>query len=401
MTAVPDAEPLRSRIVAERVFGPRPRSDTDADSETAAASESADLAIWRAFATTVATYLLRVMPEVRREVAYWQSATEAIGDETLRATARRALAKRGNIEGAALFATLAPGANRSRTVRALVAYQSAYNYLDALSELPSSDPVANADQLHQALLTALHPDAAHVDYYMHNPQRRDGGYLTAMLDVCRRSLGSLPSFPALAPTVRLAAARIVDFQTLNLAEADGGHDALERWAFEAALAASHPPAWWETAAAAGSSLAVHALIAAAADPNLGIDEARAIDGAYWPWAGGLHSLLDSLVDREEDEAGGRTCLLDYYTSGAQAALRLGVLAREAVAATDSLPGRDRHRLILTAMCSYYLSAPENDTAEALMITESLTNVLGRPLIVAIALFRAKRYLHNSTHHLYR
>ena len=102
------------------------------------------------------------------------------------------------------------------------------------------------------------------------------------------------------------------------------------------------------------------------------------------------------MDRAEDEAGGRKCLLDYYTGDAQAALRLGVLAREAAAATEQLAQGDRHRVILTAMCSYYLSAPESRTGEARMIREVLRGILGRELSVAIAMFRAKRLLHAFT-----
>ena len=70
-----------------------------------------------------------------------------------------ALSKGGNIEGAALFATLVPAVHRRTALRALVAFQTAYNYLDALSERPSEDPSLNGEQLHRALLTALNPGA--------------------------------------------------------------------------------------------------------------------------------------------------------------------------------------------------------------------------------------------------
>ena len=181
-----------------------------------------------AFADTVLRYLLLVLPAVRGELAHWRTRAAEIPNRQLRETARRALCKRGNIEGAALFATLAPAPQRRRTVRAIVAFQSAYNYLDALGELPSADPQANGDQLHQALLTALHPGAAHPDYHAHNPDREDGGYLTEILDTCADAVAALPSFAALAPTARGAAARIVDFQALNLSESQGGHDALSK-----------------------------------------------------------------------------------------------------------------------------------------------------------------------------
>ena len=357
------------------------------------------LELARVFTDTVGRYLLVVLPQVRRELAHWRARAAAIPNPQLRQTAAEALGKRGNIEGAALFATLAPGAQRRRTMRALVAFQIAYNYLDALSELPSEDPLANGDQLHQALLVALYPGAPHADYYAHNPQRGDGEYLTGILDACRDALAGLPSYPALAPAARAAAARIVDFQTLNLSERQGGHDALERWAREATPAASGL-AWWETAAAAGSSLAVHALIAAAADPHLDPWEARKLDGAYFPWIGALHSLLDSLVDRVEDHEHARRSLLDYYQSPTDAAIQLARLATRARCATERLPSSHAHRVILTAMCSYYLSAPECDTAEAQTITRALTQALGIPLSVAILMFRSRRLLHTLAHGTY-
>ena len=252
--------------------------------------------------------------------------------------------------------------------------------------------MANGDQLHQALLTALHPHAPHPDYYAHNPDRGDGGYLTSILDACREALAGLPSFAAFAPTARSAAARIVDFQALNLSEEQGGHYALKEWARELAPTVNGL-AWWETAAATGSSLAVHVLIAAAADPRLDERDAREIDRAYYPWSCALHSLLDSLVDRREDAHKGQRCLLDYYHSPTDAAIQLASLARRARRAGEHLHSANAHRMILTAMCSYYLSAPECDTAEAHTIARALTRALGVPLDIAIAMFRAKRLLH--------
>jgi tetraprenyl-beta-curcumene synthase len=362
-------------VVHTRSAGPRPAAD--------------HLELAGVFTGTVVRYLCLVLPQVHSELARWHTRAAQIPSLCLRQTAAQALCKRGNIEGAALFATLAPAVHRRGVVRALVAFQAAYNYLDALSELPSEDPVGNGDQLHQALLSALHPDAPHLDYYAHNPDCEDGGYLTAILEVCRDALAGLPSFAALAPAARAAAARIVDFQALNLSEPQGGHDALARWATEETPAGSGL-SWWESAAAAGSSLAVHALIAAAADPDVDLGHARGLDGAYFPWIGALHSLLDSLVDRVEDRESDRRCLLDYYESPAGAAARLVALARRARDATERFPNAHAHRVIMTAMSSYYLSAPECDTAEGRAIAKRLTEVLGVPLKVAIPMFRARR-----------
>ena len=357
------------------------------------------LALPYAFTDTVLRYLLLVLPPATRELAHWRSRAAEIPNPNLRRHALEAIGKRGNIEGAALLATLAPACERRRTLRALVAYQTAYNYLDTLSELTSPDPEANARQLHEGLLTALLPDVVHSDYYAYNPDAGDGGFLAAVIDTCRRALAGLPSFDVAGPTAVLAAHRTLAFQTLNLSETNGGHGELERWATDATPPSSRLE-WFEVAAAAGSSLAVHALIAASAHPDLDAREVREIDRAYFPWVGGLHSLLDSLVDRGEDHRKGQRSLIGYYRSPTDAAIRLAALASRSRRAAEHLPDRHAHRVILTAMCSYYLSAPECRTAEGQTVGRAVSRSLGSPLDVALAMFRMRRLMHSLTDRAY-
>jgi tetraprenyl-beta-curcumene synthase len=348
----------------------------------------------RAFIDTVVTYQLRVLPLARVAMAHWQAKAQAIPAVGLREAADRALTKRGNIEGAVLFATLAPAADtRWATVRAIVAFQTAYNYADALSEVESDHPQANADQLHQALLCALHPEAEEVDYYEYYPgDDDDGGFLTDLVGVCRCAVASLPAWDAAAPLAREAAGRIADFQTLNLPDRYGAQAALSTWGSE--VSGGHPGLlWWEGAAAGGSSLAVHALVATAADRGTDGYLTRAVADSYFPWAGAVHSLLDSLVDREEDADLGQQSLLDYYADPWFAAWRLGALASASCDALEALPNASKHRVILTAMCSYYLSSPERYTREGSCITKRLTSAIGWSLPVATTMFRSKRLLH--------
>lgn len=363
------------------------------------AHDTQQILLVRTFVRTVTRSLLDILPQANAELAHWRGEAARIPDANLREADRESLAKRGNIEGAALFAVLAPANQRSRALQALVAFQAAYNYLDTLSELASQDPVSNGARLHQALIAAVSPGCPHVDYYAHNPDRHDGGFLVSVLDECREALADLPSFPALAMTLRAAAERIASFQSMNLSETQGEVEELRRWATEA-TPASCGLQWWEVAASAGSSLAVHALIASAADPDVDARSASAIEAAYFPWIGGLHSLLDSLVDRREDRMRGQRNLLDYYSSPAQAALSLGSLAKRARAASASLPRSHTHRVIATAMCSYYLTAPECDTGEARTVARVLTSALGAPLSFAIAMFRARRAFHWFTNRSY-
>jgi tetraprenyl-beta-curcumene synthase len=352
-----------------------------------------------AFAATVARYLATVLPVVTVELRRWRRRAEGIPDPALRALALDALSKRGNMEGAALFAALAPRGHRRDTVRALVSFQTAYNYLDTLAEQPSSCPVANSRRLHEALLVALDPSSSHLDYYAHHPQRDDGGFLTAIVDTCRAAFASLPSHAAVGPAVVESAARIVAFQSLNLTHAQGGHSQLEDWARGQTPEGSGLH-WFQTAGAAGSSLAVHALIAAAAaDPDVRPAQAASIQGAYFPWIGALHSLLDSLADVEEDAAAGQRNLLAYHDTPAQAAFAMKILARRACAAADSLGAP--HRVILTAMVAYYLSSAGASAPRARPVGDGVTAAIGPLHRPAVALFRCRRVLARLSHGAYR
>jgi tetraprenyl-beta-curcumene synthase len=335
-------------------------------------------------------YWLNVFPCIRRETRHWRERAEAIPDPVLRRLALEAQRiKRGNIEGSAAFAAFAPAAHRDEVVRAQVAFQSAYDYADTLSEQPSGDPVINGRQLHQALLAALDDAAGQPDYYARNPRRGDAGYLAEIVDVCRCALGGLPSRPSITLPAHRLANRIVAYQSLNLSEPHGGHCLLKRWALrETPLGTGLR--WWETAASAGSSLGLFALIAAAARPALQPSQAIAIERAYWPWVGALHSLLDSLIDEPEDAAVAQRSLLDYYASPQEAATRVQVLAREALRTVRSLPNAHEHVLILAGMASFYLTAPEASSPTARLVSEKVIETLGPVIRPSMAVFGARR-----------
>jgi tetraprenyl-beta-curcumene synthase len=358
--------------------------------------EHGDLAVGLALGATAARYLTSVLPLVRRELRHWRARMLEIPDPVLRALALECMSKRGNIEGAALFAVLASRRHRRETVRALVAFQTAYNYLDALGEQPSADPVANGRELHRALLVALDPAAAHTDYYALHPQREDGGLLVALVDTCRTALATLPSHAVVAAAASAAATRIVAFQSLNLTNSQGDHEALERWARRQTPDCSGLH-WWQTAAAGGSSLLVHALIATAADPAVQPQQVQALEAAYFPWIGAFHTLLDSLVDAVEDERAGQPNLLSYHAGHGQAAFAMKVLAQRATDAVSSLPDELHHRVILTAMASYYLSSPGASTPYARAIAENVAGAVGPVLAPALVLFKARRAVARVAH----
>jgi hypothetical protein len=140
---------------------------------------------------------------------------------------------------------------------------------------------------------------------------------------------------------------------------------------------------------------VYALIAAAARPRCAVREIAQIEGAYFPWIGALHSLLDNLVDVAEDHATGQHNLIGCYASTLEATTRMRLLAERSLRAARDLPG-DGHSLILAAMASFYLSTPEASLPAAGVggdsIPRAVLGVLGQPAALAGLVFRLRMRL---------
>jgi tetraprenyl-beta-curcumene synthase len=342
--------------------------------------------------TATPRYWLSIYPQIRTEIHYWGKRASEIPDPHLRALALEAhRSKRGNIEGSAAFATFVPPAWRSAVARTQIAFQTIYDYVDTLAEQPNDDPIHNAHQLHQALLAAVAHNIHHGDYYALSPHRADGGYLAELINTCRATLHTLPSHATVARRVHESAQRIVGYQSRNLTEAQGGHHHLRRWAQQLTPPNTHLR-WWETAAAAGSSLGLFALIAAAAQPTLTDAEAASVDTAYWPWIGALHSLLDSLTDEQEDQAAQQHSLLAYYHTPDETITRFRDLATEARHAATSLPNPHQHLLILAAMASHYMTTLPTPTPLSRNINRTINEALG-------PLTRSTTYILTTRRHL--
>jgi tetraprenyl-beta-curcumene synthase len=347
------------------------------------------VALMGTFLDAALRYWLTVFPRVRRELRSRRSRAREVPDPVLRGLALAALEKRGNIEGAAAFAAFVPWRRRRASIGALAAFQSTYNYVDMLAEQPCADPVANGRRLHMALLVALDPSAAHLDYYEHHPQRDDGGYLRELVETCRAALGTLPSYAAVAAPVHAATVSIVEFQSLSLGRGPIERDELVSWA-----RSETPPGtglqWWETASARGTSLGVHALIATAADRGVEPADVAAIAEAYLLWAGSLHSLLDSLVDEVEDSDSGQFSFIDCYATPQAAAVGMGRLAARSARALRDLPHGRRHAVVLAGMTASYLSLPEASAPRVRAATQSVIEAVGVPVGAALTIFRARR-----------
>lgn len=345
----------------------------------------------RAMLGTLARYWLVIFPVARAELAHWRRRAAAIPDETLRRHALETLADEHlNAEGAAVFAVLAPRRHRALVVRLLVRYQLMYDYLDTLTEQPVSAPLHASRYLHRALTAAL-GEPAPSSYYAHYPHADDGGYLPELVGACSVAFEALPAAGSVAPTALRAARRCADGQSHNHAAMLTRESTLARWA-SCATPAGSGLRWWETAAAAGSSLAIHALLASAADPALRATEAERIERAYWPWINGLNTLLESMVDAPHDSATANHSYVGHYATPHLMADRLDEIAARATGAARHLPHARQHAAILAGMAAFYLAAPEAQLPAAHPAADRVLRRLGGDVRLPLAMLRARRRL---------
>lgn len=360
--------------------------------------------VWRrirlavSFADFAVRYWLLAFPRARRAVRRCESCAEAVPDDVLRAAAVETLEEeRGNLEGAAAFATYTSRRYRRSVIEALVTFQAMFDFADTLAEHPATDPAANARALHQALLDAFAPGRTPSGYYVHGERDDDGGYLAGLVSRCQAALASLPSYPVVQEPLGRAVRRMVEYQTLIHGDGPLSPLALAAWARDETPAGTDLR-WWETAAAGASSLVAFALIGAAARPALSDGEVKAIEAVYFPWYGSLHVLLDSLVDRPSDAQSGHHSLVAHYASPEETASRIEVIGRSALQAARALPRPRQHALFLAAMAGFYLAKPSARLPHAAESTRRLIGVLGDvawPVLLVHRTRAAVRSAHGS------
>lgn len=314
---------------------------------------------WRdgvAVVRALGIYRGRVVPQVRRELSRWREVAAAVPDPVSRGQALSAIDEKGlNVEATAVFATLAPRSTRPAAVRAMVALQVAIDYLDTLGEQRAPG---------------------------------DAAYLNRLFAAYRDQIGAMPSHRAVSTALERAVARCGEGQSATHAAEHGDRAALETWA--SARGAPGVYRWWEVAAGASSSVAAHALIAAAAERRMTAAEAELIDAAYFPSVGALTVLLDDLIDRDEDSAAGAHSYLDYYRDGEEVANRLDLIARLARAGIAPLRHPDRHAAILAGVAGFYLSAAEAEAPYARPTRDRLLRSTGPAVRPIVAVMRRRR-----------
>jgi tetraprenyl-beta-curcumene synthase len=341
---------------------------------------------WVAVVSALSVYRRKIVPLVRGRQRLSEAAAARIPDPVLREAALTSLQGKGrNAEATAVFAILAPREHRPEVVRAITDLQTAIDFLDTLGELPATAGLAGGLQLHRALEAAVSPAASASDWYRHCAHSDDGDYLENLVVACRREIGALPAKETVIATAIQAARRCGEGQSHTHAGAGGEELALRKWAGTLPDHADY--SWWELAAAASSSVAVHALIAAAADDRTDSLETERIDAAYFPSIGALTVLLDDLIDLDDDRANGEHNYLAHYSSNAVAAERLTRIVGEAQTAVAELRDPHRHRAILIGVVGFYLSNAAARSEYARPIRSRLLGSIGAPVLPVLAAMR--------------
>jgi tetraprenyl-beta-curcumene synthase len=334
-----------------------------------------------------------VAPVVRRELGRWAEQAEAIGDRDLRTLALEKLRGEGfHAEAAAMLATIAPREHRRQVVEAIVALELLYDYLDGLTERASADPLRDGERLFAAYIDAVAPRVGLAsDEAGEDSRLKDGGYLEALSGAIRAAVARLPAVGAVAGVAQRSAARSAQAQIRMHAAPQLGVAQLEQWATGEAEGSGL--AWRELAAGAASSvLAVHALIVAAADASTTAEDAVEIEAVYLSSCVVL-TLLDGLVDYEEDVGATGAPRLGYlglYEDRGELARVVGESARRAVAQARQLPNGAHHVMLLVGVVGYYGSAAGARSAVARPVLAELRAELRPLLSPTLAVMRAWR-----------
>lgn len=305
----------------------------------------------------ISRFVTMVLPDVDRELAQWQARIRGCPQtELARQAASSIRLKRFHAQGGSVFA-LAAGGYRRDLVRLIVALQTISDYLDNLCDRAGCQDRHAFRMLHEAFLCAVDDQRRVPDFYERYPFDGDGGYLRSLMEVCRGVTANLPAYRLVREDVLRLAGLYCDLQV---------YKHTELWAREPLLISwfnrhrgRHPGLdWWEFAAAAGSTLGIFGLLAAATRPELERREVDALVQAYFPYVCGLHILLDYFIDQEEDRQGGDLNFCSYYRDPERCGRRLHHFLAGSMERVSKLKRPVFHRTVVKGLLALYLSDPK-------------------------------------------
>lgn len=327
------------------------------------------------------------LPALACEHRAWRASATKIPNREMRRDALVALdRKRGHAAGAALFAILPRHRDRN-LLRLLVAYETIWDFLDTSSERAPEE--RNGRQLHLALIDALDPDRPCSDYYLYHPWD-DDGYLASLVASCRACCLALPGYRRARPVLINEAWRAQVLALNHELDHERREVTLQDWSRKEAPLEPEL-AWYELSGAASASLAIHALLALAAQPcRCNMVEINRVRDAYNPWISAATTMLDSYVDQLEDAANGDHSYIAHYPTPHVAITRTCWLIQQSITRATALANGSRHAVIVAAMIAMYLSKESAEDAQLRQTSRTLARaggLLTRLLLPILRLWR--------------
>lgn len=320
-------------------------------------------------------FVSQVFPKVKRELTYWHSYAQAYAEKELSTQALASIHyKRFHCLGGSIY-SLYHNVDMHSFIRFITALQTISDYLDNLCDRTNITNELAFRQLHLAITDALTPDGTLHDYYKYYTFQHDGEYLNSLVLTCRQEVLKLPAYSIIRPDILKLATLYSELQTYKHLALTERKQKMAVWA-DSHLSPNANISFWEFAAAAGSTLGIFMLCAAAADPKLSQGKADRIISAYFPWICGLHILLDYFIDREEDTLAGDLNFTTYYEESAEMLTRFKFFIRQAVSHAEKLPNPAFSKTVIYGLLALYLSDSKALTVREKPITKTLLTYAG-------------------------
>lgn len=320
-------------------------------------------------------FVNRVFPQVELELKNYMSMAERIPDPLLRRQAVESIKKKKfHCQGGSIY-SLYPGVPQKDMVRFIVAYQTISDYLDNLCDRAKVEDEEAFKKLHLAMTDALLPGEIFSDYYECYPYKDDGGYLKLLVSKCKAFISDLPSYAIIREKILFLARLYSELQTYKHLVPEVRECRVTGW-FENYLGYFPEINGWEFAAAAGSTLGIFMLVAAATNPGLDGAEAWDIFHSYFPWICGLHILLDYYIDLDEDENSGDLNFVSYYPDLANCLERLKTFYRNSQEEAAKLRYPFFHSTVVDGLMAMYLSDPKAFCGQRSLATEEILDFCG-------------------------
>lgn len=297
-----------------------------------------------------------ILPQVRRELAYWGEQAEQIPDKELRTQALASMGTKGfHCQGGSIYALLA-GAEWKQAVRFVVAYQTISDYLDNLCDRSTSLDPADFRQLHTSMQDALAPGSHSGNYYSMRKEQDDGGYLRALVATCQNVIERIAASNDFKHYAMRLNRLYCDLQVYKHVKKEDRLPLLKEWYSKEAEDATL--FWQEFAAASGSTLGIFCLVSYALGGRADARLNRQIHETYFPYVQGLHILLDYFIDQHEDTVEGDLNFCHYYKNEQTLQERIQMFIEKALIEVEKLDDSRFHNLVVKGLLGLYLSDPK-------------------------------------------